>query len=598
MDTMQAPFPSARKPIRLWPGVAIVAIQWILRFIVPAVYADGILIGLLGAMAGGLLILLWWLFFSRAPWLDRLVGLAAIIGSFGLIKPLLDISMATGAQGMLFIVLAVPFVSMAFVLAVAATRKLAGGKRRAILAASVLASLVPWTFVKTGGLSSNFDNDLSWRWAKTKEQQLLARAPDEPASAPAPAPLEPEVKASTEKPVEAAPVAPVPPPGRVLWPGFRGPDRDGVVRGTHIQTDWMATPPVELWRRPVGPGWSSFAVAGNLIYTQEQRGEEEVVAAYRADTGKPVWMHKDKARFWESNAGAGPRGTPSVVNGRIYTLGATGIANALDARTGAVVWSRDAAADTGAKLPDWGFSGSPLLTADAVVIAASGRLVAYDIATGKPRWLGPSAGSSYSSPELATIDGVPQILLLSSVGITSVNPSDGTQLWQHQWKGYPIVQPALTPDGGILVSVTESSGTRRLAAARAQGEWTVEERWTSNGLKPYFNDFVIHKGHAFGFDGAILACIDLADGKRKWKGGRYGQGQLVLLPDQDLLLVLSEEGELALVKATSDGFTEVARRPAIEGKTWNHPVLAGDVLFVRNGEEMAAFRIPQAVPGS
>jgi outer membrane protein assembly factor BamB len=137
-------------------------------------------------------------------------------------------------------------------------------------------------------------------------------------------------------------------------------------------------------------------------------------------------------------------------------------------------------------------------------------------------------------------------------------------------------------------------GTRRIAVAHGPGGWTTEERWTSNGLKPYFNDFVVHEGHAFGFDGSILACIDLEDGKRKWKGGRYGSGQLVLLPDQDLLLVLSEEGQLALVGATADQFRELARFPAIEGKTWNHPVLVGDVLLVRNGQEMAAFRLSLA----
>jgi hypothetical protein len=160
-----------------------------------------------------------------------------------------------------------------------------------------------------------------------------------------------------------------------------------------------------------------------------------------------------------------------------------------------------------------------------------------------------------------------------------------------------IVQPALTADGDVLISTTAATGglgTRRLAVARGSGGWTVQERWTSNGLKPYFNDMVVNKGHAFGFDGSILACIDLDDGMRKWKGGRYGNGQLMLLADQDLLLVVSEEGGLALVQATPDQFKEIARVPAIEGKTWNHPVLVGDTLLVRNGEQMAAFRLALA----
>jgi outer membrane protein assembly factor BamB len=238
---------------------------------------------------------------------------------------------------------------------------------------------------------------------------------------------------------------------------------------------------------------------------------------------------------------------------------------------------------------------------DVVIVAASGRLAAYDVATGRPRWLGPKGGGGYSSPHLATIGGVAQVLLLRGARSTSLAPTDGTLLWEHTSQpGVSILQPALTAEGDVLVAGGDAmggSGIRRLAVAHGPAGWTVEERWTSTGLKPYFSDFVVHEGHVFGFDGGILACIDLADGTRKWKGGRYGHGQLVLLPDQDLLLVLSEEGELGLVGATSGQFTEVARFPAVQGKTWNHPALVGDILLVRNGEEMVAFRLSLAAAG-
>jgi outer membrane protein assembly factor BamB len=371
-----------------------------------------------------------------------------------------------------------------------------------------------------------------------------------------------------------------------------------VIRGVQLDTDWSKSPPVEMWRQPIGPGWSSFAVRGDLVYTQEQRGEDEDVSCYTLATGKLVWRHRDAARFYESNGGPGPRGTPTLSNGRVYTHGATGIVNALDANTGAALWTRNSSTDTGAKLPGWGFTSSPLLVGDRVVVASSGRLVAYDIATGNPRWVRKTNGGGYSSPTLMTLDGVTQVVLQTGGGAMSVSPADGSVLWEHSWvTGVAIVQPAQTGDDALLITGGDAmggSGTRRLAVAHDAGKWTVQERWTTQGLKPYFNDYVVHKGHAYGFDNSILACINLEDGVRKWKGGRYGHGQMMLLPDQDLLLVLSEEGDLALVKATPDQFTELAKFKAIEGKTWNHPALAGDVLLVRNGEEMAAFRLSLA----
>ncbi|MGA2739957.1 MAG: PQQ-binding-like beta-propeller repeat protein [Bryobacteraceae bacterium] len=602
---------SVRKPLRLWPGVVIVILQLLLRYAVPAVAPDAMVIGVLAGPVAGLAIILWWVFFSRAAWSERLGAVGLMIVAMWATKRIVDVSIATGAMGMLFPMLAIPTLGLAFVVWAVATRQLPDRIRRVSMVATILLACGGWALARTGGFTASFHNDLHWRWAKTPEERLVeqsrnaaAALPPAPAAAVTPEklPLVPAAAPTLEKRLVARSasepvVLPPAPAGRETqpdWPGFRGPHRNDNVTGVRIKTDWTTSPPVPIWRRPIGPGWSSFAVRDGLIYTQEQRGPDEVVACYKLTTGDPVWAHRDPTRFWESNGGPGPRGTPTIGDGHVYTFGATGILNALNAGDGAVVWSRNAATDTGTKTPQWGFASSPLVVDNIVVVGIAGQLAAYDRATGARLWSGPAHGVSYSSPQLFTVDGVAQILLLSEAGLTSVALSNGALLWEYAWPGYPIVQPAITTDGDILISVSDSSGTRRLAVAHGPAGWNATERWTSKGLKPYFNDFVVHNGYAFGFDGSILACIDLKDGSRKWKGGRYGNGQLVLLSDQDLLLVSSEEGELALVGAKPDQFTELARFPALDGKTWNHQVLAGDVLLVRNGQEMAAFRLSLA----
>jgi outer membrane protein assembly factor BamB len=566
---------TSRRPLRLWPAVVVAVLMVLFKLFVPLIGTGGPPLALLGGLIGGLLVFVWWLLFSRARWFERLGAVALSAVALFVTSRFLHPSMG-GGDGMLFPVLAIPALGLAFVAWAVASHRLSDRFRRVSMVVTILIASGAWTLVRIGGISGDGASDLHWRWTRSPEERLLAQAGK--------APAEPAGRASE---------APMAPPTE--WPGFRGPARDGVIHGVRIATDWAKSPPSELWRRPIGPGWSSFAVQGDLLYTQEQRGDDEIVACYKVSTGEPVWQHRDAARFWEAVGGPGPRGTPTLSSGRVYTLGATGILNALDAANGAILWSHNAADDTGAKDPGWGFTSSPLVLNDLVVVATSGRLVAYDAATGHRRWLGPTGGAGYSSPHLVTIDGVPQILLLRGARTTSVSPADGTLLWEYTWvPNVSIVQPALAENGDLLIVSADAmggAGIRRLAIARKPDGWRIEERWTSRGLKPFYNDFVVHKGHAFGFDGSILACIDLADGSRKWKGGRYGHGQLVLLPDEDLLLVVSEEGEVALVNATPDQFTEVARFKAIEGKTWNHPAMVRDILLVRNGEEMAAFRL-------
>jgi outer membrane protein assembly factor BamB len=594
MNISQPGDAAPRKLLRVWPGIAAVVLLLSSRFGIKAVIPgiDGFGKAMMTSFAFTLLLIIWWAFFSRARWRERFEALGLMALALAGTWFLRHESMWLGW----LLAYVLPFLSLAFVTWAVVTRRMSDRVRHATMVATILIACGAWLLVRQDGINGDHQATFGFRWADSPEERLLAQSPNETAATAAPAPAA-SVAPATATPA-ASPTASValqtpatqPVETRAAWPGFRGPKRDGIARGVTIDTDWSGKPPVQLWRRPVGPGWSSFAVNGDLVYTQEQRGENEIVSCYKATTGQPVWTHQDAARFFEANAGAGPRATPTLSNGRVYTFGATGILNALDANNGAVVWSRNVATETNTEIPFWGFSSSPLVIGDMVVIAASGQLVAYDGATGNRRWLGPARGGSYSSPHLVTIDGVAQVLLVSGAGVTSLSVADGKQLWEHNWPSNFMVQPALTPEGDILLT-SQENGARRIAVNHNASGWSVAERWTSNTLKPYFNDFVIHKGYAFGFDGRILACIDLKNGERKWKGGRYGNGQLVLLPDQDLLLVLSEEGELALVGATPDQFTERAKMTAIQGKTWNHPVLAGDILLVRNAEEMAAFRL-------
>jgi outer membrane protein assembly factor BamB len=560
-----------QKPLRLWPAIVIVILQWLIRFGLPGVIPSDMAtqVGIFGGVIGGFVLIIWWAFFSRARWFERLGAIGLMILALICTQQFIDVSIRTANMGMMFTIFSVPVLSLAFVVWAVATRNLSSGIRRVTMVATILLATGFWVLLRTNGMDGSAHQNLVWRWTKTSEERFLAESNHK---------LMPISLDSAAMAAEAE------------WPGFRGSHRDGIIRSIQIATDWVKSPPSEMWRRSVGPGCSSFAIHGTLLFTQEQRGEYEMVTCYNLNTGEPVWSHGDSARFWDSHAGAGPRSTPTISNGRVYTLGGTGILNVLDERNGTVVWSRNAASDAEVKVLPWGFAGSPIVVGNRVIISLSGKFAGYKIESGELAWFGTDGGNSYSSPHLVTIAGIQQVLLMSKTGATSIEPESGRPLWDYEWVMQDrILQPAVIGEGDLLIA-GETQAIRRIKVTNDQGKWSVKELWTSEQIKLNFNDFIIHKGFAYGFDGPSIACIDTKDGSRKWKGSPY-RGFSVLLAEQDLILVLTEKGDLALVGATPDQFRELARIPAIKGKTWNHPVMVGNVVVVRNAQEMTAFRL-------
>lgn len=561
-----------KKPLRITFGITIGILLLFFRYILPEINPEMRVIALLSGLFLSFLTLLWWGAFSRASKCDRFRNLLIIITSLILFSQFTHQSIKTGMQGMMYFMLAIPLLCIAFITAVVLTRKLPTIAKRSIIISTIILFSGVWTLFRSGGITGYAEVDIKWRWLETSEQKLLSQYNQEPNKIDIPA-------ESVESEIE--------------WAGFRGTNRDGIVNGVEINSDWTTNPPKELWRKNIGPGCASFAAHGSLLFTQEQRGEYELVSCYDIETGEMIWKHEDSTRFWDSHAGAGPRSTPTLYQGKVYTLGATGILNVIDEITGKLVWSRNAAEDTKMTPPGWAFTSSPLIIDSVVIVALSGKVAAYSISEGKQLWFSEDGGESYSSPHLYIKDSVKQVLFTSQKGASSYNPSNGKLIWEHNWEGEAggrIIQPAITKDNDILLCSGTGKALRRISIERDVAGFIAKEVWTSNEFKPGFNDFVIHQGYVYGYSGQFLACMNVENGKRKWKGKRYG-GQLLLALDQNLLVIITEKGELALVKAMPNDYEEIARYKAIDGKTWNHPILVNNKLIVRNTEEMAAFEL-------
>jgi PQQ enzyme repeat. len=381
------------------------------------------------------------------------------------------------------------------------------------------------------------------------------------------------------------------------WPGFRGPNRDSHYDEKPILTNWPASGLNLLWRQPCGGGYSSFAIAHGWAFTLEQRRDNETAVAYDFKSGREIWKCAWPDRFQEYFSEEGPRSTPTFDDGKVYVLGAMGELRCLDASTGKVLWSKNILVENHASVPTYGIASSPLVVGEKVIVQSVGgngkSVLCYDKRDGKLIWTILDDATGYASPALVNLAGQDQIIVCAETRTLSLSVEDGKVMWEIPWRvlhnQMPIAQAVLLSTNRFLLSAGYFTGCAAVEVTKTSSGFTARAVWQNKNLKNKFTSSVFYQGYVYGLDEDILTCIDAANGERKWKDGRYGYGQLLLASGH--LIILSGEGELALVKATSERHEELARFQAINGKTWNHPAIADGKILIRNAQEMACFQI-------
>jgi outer membrane protein assembly factor BamB len=386
---------------------------------------------------------------------------------------------------------------------------------------------------------------------------------------------------------------PRPASGEDSWAQWRGMNRDGVSVETDILREWPSDGPTEVWRVPLGPGYASMSIVGKRLYTQTSSGGDEVTVCLSVEDGSEIWRTPTGPRY-ENGRGNGPRSTPTLHDGKAYVMSSTGTLSALDAETGDVLWSHDFVEEFGATPPGWGYSCSPLVEGDVVMVEAGGpsdnALVGYNKDTGDLAWSIESGEAAYSSPTAITALGRRQALFLTHRGLTSVVPATGETLWRYPWpEVLNVATPLLIDEDLIFVSAAYDKGCALVRITEDGETMGAELVWEGRTMRNHFNTSVAHGGYLYGFDNASLKCIEVETGEDQWRSRGLGKGSLIRVLDR--LIVLAEHGTLVLLDAAPDACTELARVDVLKGRTWTPPCLAGGQLYLRNEEELVRLDI-------
>jgi outer membrane protein assembly factor BamB len=374
------------------------------------------------------------------------------------------------------------------------------------------------------------------------------------------------------------------------WPQYRGLNRDGISKETGLIQSWPVEGPKVIWKVPVGDGYSAISVSNGRLFTMFSQQNDELVCSFDATTGKEIWRYKLDSNF-VNDQGNGPRGTPTVDGDVVYVLGAQDMLAALNAKDGTKIWDHNLLKEMGGKVPIWGASSSPLVEKDTLIVPVGGSennaVVCFNKKTGEVIWKSQSDEPGYSSPIAVTIGGVRQIIAFSGTALFSFSPSDGKMYWRYPWKTDWFVNaatPILVSEDKIFISTSYDRGSALLRVTSTGGKIGVEEVWLSKGMKNHFNSSVLHEGYLYGFDNAILKCIDTTTGEAKWQKTGYGKGSLIFADGN--LIVLGERGQLLLVEATPEEYRQKATVEILQGKCWTEPTLSGGKLYLRNQKEM------------